>query len=83
MHSKNKKSRSLHIGFHTLRAGVMAFLLGGFVQQALGCAGDYTPDADYCNVFSQELIKDPRYAPFLLSYGSPHPAKHFSITDID
>ena len=41
------------------------------VQQALGCAGGYEPDADYCNVFSQELIKDPRYAPFLLSYGSP------------
>ena len=71
MHSKNKKSRSLRTGFHALRAGVMALLLGGFVQQTLGCIGDYAPDAEYCNVFSQELIKDPRYASFLLSYDSP------------
>ena len=71
MHSKNKKSRSLRTGFHALRAGVMALLLGGFVQQTLGYIGDYAPDAEYCNVFSQELIKDPRYASFLLSYDSP------------
>ncbi len=28
----------------------------------------YEADFEYCNVFSQELIKDPRYASFLLSY---------------
>ena len=39
----------MRTGFHALRVGVMALLLKGFVQQTLGCIGDYAPNAEYCN----------------------------------
>ena len=71
MNSKNRKNRSLYTGLYAIKVGVMVLLLGGVAQPSLGCVGDYAPDAEYCNVFSQELIKDPRYAPFLLSYDHP------------
>lgn len=49
------------------KAFIFSVLLFTIVQKSWACAW-YEPDEEYCNVFSQELINDLRYAPFLLSY---------------
>lgn len=46
---------------------LLAALLFTFNNQAKPCA-DYDPDYDYYNLFMQELVSDPQYYPFLMSY---------------
>lgn len=37
-------------------------------NQTFACGGDYDPDTDYYNLFMQEIINDPQYYPFLLTF---------------
>ena len=41
-----------------------------FIQQSRACGGYYEPDYEYYNLFMQELIDDPAYFPFLLTYNT-------------
>ena len=38
-------------------------------SEGKACA-DYSPDTDYFNLFTQTIIRDKAYIPFLLTYGS-------------
>lgn len=51
------------------KAFIFFILLFGSVHKSEACAF-YDPDYEYCNVFSQEIINDPRFTPFLLSQSS-------------
>ena len=51
------------------KIGISAFLLFALNQQTQACAW-YDPDYEYFNLFTQSIIKDKSYLPFLLSYSS-------------
>lgn len=46
---------------------LVAVLLTVFAAKSNAC-GWYSPDNEYFNLFAQEIMKDPRYRPFLLTY---------------
>lgn len=45
------------------------FLAAAFFNEAKACA-DYDPDYDYFNLFTQSIIRDKNYIPFLHTYSS-------------
>ncbi|MGL6039478.1 MAG: hypothetical protein ACRC0E_11435, partial [Soonwooa sp.] len=51
------------------KIGVSALLLFALNQPTQACAW-YDPDYEYFNLFTQSIIKDKSYLPFLLSYSS-------------
>ena len=51
------------------KIGISALLLFALNQQTQACAW-YDPDYEYFNLFTQSIIKDKSYLPFLLSYSS-------------
>lgn len=79
---KNLFSFAIKINTKIMKKSILTLsVLALFFQKANACA-DYDPDGDYFNLFTQSIIKDKSYLPFLLTYANRfYDHQHYEIPD--
>lgn len=53
-----------------IRRFILIFIIYTGVIRSYACGPSYEPDYEYYNLFMQELVDDPAYFPFLLTYNT-------------